>query len=410
MGLDVTTFANALKVHYTNDRVENMVYQANPLLALMTKYEDFRGESLPIPVLWANPQARSASFSVAQARSTATNSQIGKFSLTRVTDYALATISTEVIKASKGNSNAFMEAATTEIDGAIHVLTRSLATKMYRSGFGAIGTIGGVSNAVVTLANINDIVNFEVGQVHVFSASESANTLRNTGGTTTLTVSAVDRSAGTVTYSANVSTITGTTTGDYIFCNGDREDSATPARLCVAGLEAWVPATAPTNTTFFGQDRSKDKTRLGGQRLVGTGKPIEEVLVDGAGVVAREGFGLSHYFISFDKYTALEKALGSKVHYVDIKVKPEVGFTGIRINGPKGPIDVVPDQNCPSDRIFGLTLPMWKLYSMGKAVEVIDEDGLQMLRQASADGVELRVGFYGNIGTRAPGANINIQV
>lgn len=37
MALDLTTFASALKQHYTSDRVENMVYKDNPLLAMMPK-------------------------------------------------------------------------------------------------------------------------------------------------------------------------------------------------------------------------------------------------------------------------------------------------------------------------------------------------------------------------------------
>ena len=46
MSLDMTSFASALKQHYTSDRVENMVYADNPLLALMPKYEQFGGKNL----------------------------------------------------------------------------------------------------------------------------------------------------------------------------------------------------------------------------------------------------------------------------------------------------------------------------------------------------------------------------
>jgi energy-coupling factor transporter ATP-binding protein EcfA2 len=106
----------------------------------------------------------------------------------------------------------------------------------------------------------------------------------------------------------------------------------------------------------------------------------------------------------------LEKALGSKVQYIDLNVNPQIGFRGIMVNGPRGPIKCIPDQNCPSGSVFGLQLSTFKLYSLGKAVRVIDSDGLQMLRQASADGVEVRYGFYGNLGCRAPGYNINISV
>jgi hypothetical protein len=41
MALDLTSFSAALKQHYTSDRVENMVYKDNPLLAMMPKMESF---------------------------------------------------------------------------------------------------------------------------------------------------------------------------------------------------------------------------------------------------------------------------------------------------------------------------------------------------------------------------------
>ena len=138
--------------------------------------------------------------------------------------------------------------------------------------------------------------------------------------------------------------------------------------------------------------------------------PTEEALIEGAAVVGREGGKLDHYFMNYAKYSGLEKSLGSKVQYVDAHANAEIAFRGIQINGPRGAINVMPDQNCASNRIFGLQLNMWKLYSLGKAVRVIDTDGLQMLRQSTADGVEVRYGFYGNMATRAPGYNVNIQV
>lgn len=46
--LDLTSFDAALKAWYTSDRVENMTYQDNPLLALMPKMTEFKGKNLPI--------------------------------------------------------------------------------------------------------------------------------------------------------------------------------------------------------------------------------------------------------------------------------------------------------------------------------------------------------------------------
>ncbi len=407
MALDMTSFDAALKEHYTDDRVQDMVYKDNPLMALLPKMEAFGGRNLPIPLIYGNPQGRSATFSNAQTRGQVTNSLVDAFVLTRVKDYSIATIDNETLEASKGDANAFMEAATTEIDGAINSLTRSLAVAEYRDGSGQIGQLLAepteAATTVITLKNINEITNFEVGMKLVSYAALTGGSAKTTNGTAAAwVITAINRSLGTITF-ADTYTSSGTlAANDYLFVEGDRG-------LKMSGIEAWIPASAPSATLFFGVDRTVDVTRLGGQRYDATNVPLEEALIEGASRVAREGGKIDHYFMDYSKFAMLEKSLGSKVQYIDLKVTAEIGFRGIVINGPRGPIKCIPDQNCPSTRCFGLQLDMWKLYSLGKAVRVIDTDGLQMLRQASADGVEVRYGFYGNMGCRAPGYNINIQ-
>ena len=98
---------------------------------------------------------------------------------------------------------------------------------------------------------------------------------------------------------------------------------------------------------------------------------------------------------------AIQSNKTSKVQYVDLKVNAEIGFRGILMNGPRGPIKVVPDQNCPSDRAFMLQMDTWKLYSLGKAPKILDTDGMKMLREASSDSVEVRVGYYAQLGLAA---------
>jgi hypothetical protein len=385
----------------------------NPLLGLIPKYEDFGGRNLPIVTIWGNPQGRSAQFTRAQVRGGVTNSQLDDFLLTRVKDYSIATIDNETLEASKGNANAFMEAATVEIDGAINSLTRSIAVKMYRSGYGEVGQIlagSSVSGTTLQLSQAEDVTNFEVGmELEVAATLTGASRAFGTSGNG-LIVTAVDRDSGVLTFGFNVNDaangIPTIAAGDVIFIRGDHNAANLTA---IAGLGAWIPATAPGATPFFGVDRSKDVTRLGGLRFDTSSLPIEEALIRGAARAGREGAKLDHYFMSYEKFESLEKALGSKVQYVDSFANAEIAFRGILVNGPRGQIKCIPDQNCPNDKIYGMSLDMWKLYSLGKAVRVIDTDGLQMLRQASADGVEVRYGFYGNLGCRAPGHNVVLK-
>jgi hypothetical protein len=108
--------------------------------------------------------------------------------------------------------------------------------------------------------------------------------------------------------------------------------------------------------------------------------------------------------LSFDKYAALEKSLGTKVRYSDHKVG-ELSFQSIKVNGPKGDIAVLADQDCPNVAGFMLDLKQWSLYSLGQAVQILDLDGNRMLREATADAQEVRIGFFGNVGCRNPGSN-----
>lgn len=419
MTLNLTNFDSAMKEHYTDDYIENLVYKKNPMLALMPKMENFGGRNLRIVSIFGNPQGRSADFKRARIRGAATNSQTDDFILTRVHDYSVATIDNETILASKGDENAFLEAMTTEVDGAINSLTRSIAVAMYGTGFGDIGQIAAgsaVTGLTIQLARLSDSSNFERGMELVAAQFATTGGLRALGSSGNgLIITGINRSTGVLTFGFNVNDATnGVPTiaaSDFLFVRGDRQDASTPVPLKIAGLEAWNPTSAAVSATpFFGVDRTQDVSRLAGLSIDGTNIPIEEVLIEGANQVGNEGGMIDHYFLNYRTYSALTKALGSKVQYIDLKATAQVAFRGIEIMGDSGPINVVPDMNCPSNRIRGVEMDMWKLYSLGKAVRVIEEDGLQSLRQTDDDGVEVRYGFYGNMGCRDTRSMVNMQI
>jgi hypothetical protein len=402
--LDLTSFAAGLKTVYTQKKIENLVYRNNPLLALMTKMENMVGDGYKLPVIYGSPQSRSSTFSTAQTLAATKYTGIKAFTVTRVKDYGVVNIDHETMLASKNDAGAFMQARVTEIDGAINAVTQSLATAQYRSGWGNIGQVNAtVATATLTLSNSEDIVNFEPGMEIVFSSSESGAVLRSANSTT---INSINRSAGTMVLSATVGDVC--TASDYIFPAGDRQNSATPTRLKVAGLEAWIPSSAPAATAFFGVDRTTD-SRLGGLRFDGASYTVEEALTKAAVVAAKEGAKVDHCMISYTKFADLVNSLGQKVNYVDLKTG-DIGFQALRLYTPSGDVKVVPDRNCPSNRAFLIQLDTWMLGSIGPAVGILNYEGLEALRQASGDGIEVRVGFYGNVMCRAPGWNVNVQL
>ena len=400
---------NLLKEHYKAERVKAMTYEHNPLYALMPKYEKFGGDGMPVPLIVTGPQRRSATFGTGQANTS--TSVMRQFFLTRVKDYSFAAIQHEAIRASAGNADAFVRYASNEIDGAIHSLKRSLAVAMYRDGSGQIGTINSSNPAdgatSFTLATPADIVNFEVGMDIVFAA-DGTSALRS-GGAETIT--AVDRVAGTISCTALHADVAAC---DAVFQSGDYVSASD--RLKIRGLEAWVPESSSTLTasatkTLFGVDRSVDTTRLGGNRFDVSALPIEESLIEGASLVAREGGAPDHIFMDFASYSNLEKALGSKVQYDKVSTSDaSIGFDALVLNGPRGHMKVIPDHNAQPNVAWMLQMNTWTLNSLGAAVSILDLDGQNMLRVTDADAYETRIGFYGNVSCNAPGYNCRVKL
>lgn len=397
--LDLVSFEAALKQLYPDKKINDLVYKSNPLLAMMAKNEKFYGENMKCPLIYGNPQARSATIANAITQSSAASSKLKAFLLTRVKDYSLAQIDNETLKASESDMGAFLRAATLEIDGALHSAARSLAIAMYRTGSGSIGQIANTvfTGSTVTLTNADDVTNFEVGMTLVLSTTDGGGTVE----TGTLLITAIDRSAGTfTTFTTIVGGVPTVATNDYIFQQGDYD-------LKVKGLQAWLPYASPSATLFFGVDRTADVTRLAGQRQDGSAKPIEEALYDIANFIGREGGSPETCFMNFTDYGNLEKSLYGRLVYVNVQAPdmPEIMFQGVKINGPRGPITVIPDQNAPSKFAFVLQMNTWTLHSLGKAPQLFDTDGLNMLRNATSDSLDVRCYYYAQVGCTAPGWN-----
>ena len=397
--LDLTSFQAALKTLYPDKKINNMVYKNNPLLAMMAKNEKFFGENQKEPIIYGNPQSRSATLANAISQQSAASSKLKAFLLTRAKDYATAQIDNETLKASESDMGAFLRAATVEIDGALHSAARSLAIAMYRTGSGSIGRVANSSFATtaLTLTEPDDVTNFEVGMTLVASDVDGGGAVRSG----TLVIVGVNRSTGVLTMSGNLSAgISAIAQNDFIFQQGDYD-------LKVKGLQAWLPYGGPSSSLFFGVDRTADSTRLGGIYQDGSAKPVEEALVDIMSLIGREGGSTSHIFVNFTDYANIEKALGSKVQYVNVNAPdmPEIGFQGMRVQGPRGSAVVVPDQNCPTKFAFCLQMDTWTLHSLGKAPQLFNTDGLDMIRNSLTDSLDVRIYYYAQVGCRAPGWN-----
>lgn len=406
MTVTTTTIAYALKRVYTQRDVENAVYKDNPFLAMVAKEGGFTGSAYVHAIRYRDTQGRSVDFATAQSAAQGANGTSSGLQLliTRVKNYQLYTLETEAILAGRDDKGSLIRTLTTEVDSALNNIGRDTAVACFRDGMGDRGVTTNRTGAGPFVWTVGDaITNIEVGMVVVFSngATKTA-ALRGVVGEA---VTAVDRDAGTFTTATNAD---GAASGDWVFCKGDRGAGATPAILKIAGMDAWVPPTAPSGgESFFGVDRSPDATRNAGLRIDISTLTPEEGVVTALSRLAREGGNPDKLFMNFSDAKNIQLALGSKVQTEYVKIG-DVGFSTIRVTGPKGDVMIVPDQNCPVSVGRLNTMSTWELKHLGDLYNLLDLDGARLSREPSNDRFEGRVAQYGNLLCYAPGKNARL--
>jgi hypothetical protein len=384
-------------------KTSTLVYEEHPLLAMLPKKTDFEGRNEVIDLIFAETSGRSATF--ANANTNAGSHKGTNFTITTQADYGKVIIPRKLMKQAGSNKGAIVDLFQTEVDSGFRVLSNSMASATYGDGSGAIGVVGSLSSNTVTLSNTSTVVNFDVGQVVIAATAKSGGTLR----ASTMTVTAVDRDAGTVTFGGGV--VAALAAADFLFIDGDRGAKMT-------GLDGWLPGTAPTSgDAFFGTDRSKDTARLAGVRVDGSTLNHEEALIKAVTRLARErGPKPDYFFMNHEDVGALIQILGSKRDYVDVEAQDSegkgigIGFRALQVQTAKGTVRVLGDADCPKSVAYGLVMNTWSLWSTGEAPEIFEDDGLKMIRSASADAYEVQLGYYAQIACNAPGYNVRLAL
>lgn len=396
--LNTTSFTTALKIIYP-DSLEEVWFPQSPFMAWVPKSYDFEGASKQSNAIYSGTRG-SAKFSTAiNAKSTPS---FAKFNVTRKKDYAIGSIDNEAILASASNRGAIAKAIKVQVDAAGYEFGRSMAFQAWSDGSGQRGKVSSYAAGVITLTERRDTVYFEVGMV--LEKKNNAGTLL--GGE--MTVDAVNIDSGTVTV-----TLTGgaadPAANDRLGRSGDFNTGANNSD-CFSGVFAWIPVTAPTSTLFYGVDRSLHTTRLGGGRMTGGAKIIEEIVFDALARLRTNGGTADTLWMNSERAAELQKSMQAKA-FVDVmsEGKAKIGLKGFTIVTTSGPITVMDDPNCPY--AYGLITKRdcWDFSTLGDCPHFAEEDGRRFLRESSSDGVEFRLKYYGNLICQAPVNNMLVD-
>lgn len=410
MSLDVASANAVLKRTYA-DGIVDIDYNKSKTLRMLKKGKGTMvkgpfGELFAAPVKHGNPQAGSADYATAFGQASTENSRYKQWQITPKTFWHFADVNGDIVRRGAGVGS-FIEPATSEIENAKDAIRRIYEIMLFKGGFGdlfRLSATAGVGSATgVALANKFMVRFAELGQKVVFADSEGASVLK---GTTAIKIVGRHASAGTLDFNIAPNTAgTLAAVNDFGFREGDRENSATPARRVITGMKAWLPSVAPTATLFNGVDRTLDD-RLGGIRVDANlaGSP-EEAFMDAEAAVDAEGGQLSYFVMGRDTFNKLAKSMQNHVEYAEIQPEMGIGIPGFRLRGSDAVFYW--DSACEEGVSYGYNIEEIEIQYAGADLFYLEQlDGLTYREVSGLDLWRARIVTCSDLIMPAPGHSV----
>ena len=394
-----------LKDTFSPDDIKATVYQDCPLFGMLAKKDDFPGGVKNVTVQAGQQQGIGSTMSGAIDNISSNN--YSKFAVTAAELYGVGRITGQAIRATRNDEAALTEEVENAQTGLLQQVRNEIGFTLFGNGGGARGQIAAISGSTITLANIAQARFFERDQKIVLSSDDG------TGGAGvrvgTLIVSKVSRVDGVITFTTGVvATVSAAVVGDFLF------RSSTYGAM-FGGLPMWVPRTkALAGTTLFGVDRSVDPERLAGLRWT-AGATIAETVQDALAFASSEGARTcKDLFMNPIDLSALIKSLDSKMVF-DKAIRnasdmAEIGYEGVKVRTPGGTVNVWEESNCPLHEAWALDLSTWMYSTLDEFPGYLKEDDVEILRVASEDSYEWRIGAFGQLICKAPHRNLYIPL
>lgn len=392
-----------LKDNYTNESVPKLVNEEHVFLDMLETGERFTGRQLIVPIIDANAQGLGATVADAQvgAEQTSGGTYQGADWNIAYGDYsAHVNIGDKAMAVSASDMGAFFRDKQEEIDSLYRAWGDTFSSYALRDHGHALGS-GTISTGVITLANPQDIVNFEVGQIIVPSAGDGTSTSDTLIASAGLGyVVATNYNTGKLTVSATSGGSAGTPanwTGTmFFFRSGDFGGTSTPNRI-ILGYGAWNPAADPTSTLFEGVNRAINIVRRSGIRLVAndvTGLGVEKRIKRLCTVMASRAKRATDVLLHPEQWEALSNSLEARGNRpIDGKVGV-FSFPKLQLATPGGTVDIYSDRFMPVTAAYGFQRKAIRLGSVDGFPKVVNGDGFQMVRRTTSNVYEFRLVAY----------------
>lgn len=409
--------AGLVRELWPDENLIEEVIDEEPLLGMCTKETDWGYKVVHHPLGWGANQGIGRTFADAK-RNKGTASE-AEFQIATREMFAALSLEGKLLRTFEQTKKKalLVDPIRREGEATIDRMKRRFSKTIHGNGVGVIGriaTTSTVNTTTITLSDGNDLKNFEAGKVlQVESTGATGGTLRGGGvEVTVLSIGTEDNPtvtiAGGLAWNAVVASIAA---GDRLYETGTYDNDY------FYGLDAFMPLHTGSPGTFLTCNRNLNPGWLAGRCMTGTNLSVYQRIKKAARISADAGNKPDCYLLSTRNFEKLEfemdnKLVMTKEPAADVgKYKLGVTYTGAIIQGPRGPIKVMPSMWMPDDVERCGELKTVVMGSIGPLVHWDTGNGPGDLRTEDAtDNRELRAVSDPALLVKKPGGWIRVAV
>lgn len=335
----------------TENLIEEVISE-EPILGIATKETDWGYAVVHHPLGWGANQGIGRDYATAKRIRGAAKS--AEFQLATREMFASLSLEGKLLRTFEYTKKKalLVEPVKREGEATIDRMKRRFCRAIHGNGTGVVGRITAGSNtgtATVTLTNPNDLKNFEEGTVVQASSAAGTGSLRASGAEAVI-VSIGTEDNPTLTITGNwTASITGVAASDYLFHTGTHADDY------FDGLDAYLPLHTGSPGTFLTCNRNLNPGWLAGRCMNGTVLSVFQRIKKAARIAVDAGGKPDTYLLSTRNFERLEFEMDNKLQLAKVpaadvgKFKLGVSYDGVVIQGPRGPITVLPSHWMPDN-------------------------------------------------------------
>jgi len=421
MAINSTSLNAALKQTYQLDSMVDLFFGKSAFYNKLKRDKSGGGEdNIVVPVDFGPAGASSYGFATAKNNAGVVENKTQKFQLNYLEYNHIINVTSNILRRAESKGpKAFVSALDKTLRDLMYRERRWMSVALFRDGWGTKGKIAAgtsVTGTTLTLDNIQDAKNFEIGDyLDVATTKGDANKTRGSSGNG-LIVTRVNTQTGVLTFGFDVDDATNgiptIAAGDWLYNQGD---AVLNTRTAPEGLGSWL-TNDPTalSTSFYGVVRDQYPERLAGLFVNGGGTSLIESFNNASATANTFSANLDVALVSNNTFAQLANSLEGKRMELNQHGKGEFGYRTMVVHTAAGPIEILPELCCPDDKVYMLDSSTWKMVTIGDEMfQIGDEnggDGLRFRLLEDANTYQLRHAFLGNVICDAPGKNVVITL